>query len=328
MAFARESSGGEAAVLTRPSCSGSSRLLLPSQCGVKDPQHSLPPKNSMPRSRSGERTPRTAPAGNSVADHKSTAQPLNRDSHGGSAAKALDILEAVARHNRPPTASEVAAELDLPSPTGHRVVATLKELGFLKRDLNNSRLIEGDRLVSLALDVLAAAARRAPRHSILESLADETGETCNLGVSVNGKVVYLDRVETQWPLGLRFEPGSTVPIHCTALGKMFLSQWSSTRLNDFLRALTLTRYTANTITDPEQLVHALQRIRDDDFSIDNQEFMSGVVCIAVPIRNPRTRVCAGLAISAPEARLSLDKARSYVPLLQKTAQKLSLTLET
>lgn len=280
----------------------------------------------MPTSRLGERTQRRQTKDSPTSYRHSTKHP-NNEGHSGSASKALDILEAVAGHTRPPTASEIAAELDLPLPTGHRIVAALKELGFLKRDLDNNRLTEGDRLVELALDVLAAAAQRAPRHSILQALAEQTGETCNLGVSVNGKIVYLDRVETQWPLGLRFEPGSTVPIHCTALGKMFLSQLPSGRRNDFVRALPLTRYTANTITDPERLLDALHRIREESVSIDNQEFMSGVVCIAVPIRNPRGRVCAGIAISAPEARLSLDAARSYVPLLQMTANKLSLTLE-
>src|SRR3546814_7940826 len=91
---------------------------------------------------------------------------------------------------------------------------------LLKREPGGRRLIEGDRLVQLALKVLEAAAKRAPRHAILKSLSDAVGETCNLGVLAGHEMVYLDRVEAQWPLGLRFEPGSRVPLHCTAIGKM------------------------------------------------------------------------------------------------------------
>src|SRR3546814_2671527 len=78
---------------------------------------------------------------------------------------------------------------------------------LLKREPGGRRLIEGDRLVQLALKVLEAAAKRAPRHAILKSLSDAVGETCNLGVLAGHEMVYLDRVEAQWPLGLRFEPG-------------------------------------------------------------------------------------------------------------------------
>jgi DNA-binding IclR family transcriptional regulator len=55
----------------------------------------------------------------------------------------------------------------------------------------------------------------APRHAILEALSQRIGETCNFGVMADSHVVYLDRVESAWPFGLRFEPGSRVPLHCT-----------------------------------------------------------------------------------------------------------------
>lgn len=245
----------------------------------------------------------------------------------GTLAKALDIMEVVVGQNYPTSASEVSTILGLAKPTGHRVVGTLRDLGYLKREPESQRLIEGDRLVSLALDVLAAAARRGPRHSILQALAEETGETCNLGCPVSGQVVYVDRVETKWPLGLRFEPGSHVPIHCTALGKMFLGFMSQRLRQKYLSTLPLTRYTENTITDADQLREELDRIRDEGVAVDDQEFMSGVVCIGVPIRGPSGRVAAGVAISAPEARLTTDEARQHIGALQEAARKLALTFD-
>lgn len=252
-------------------------------------------------------------------------QPANDKA--GSMAKAFDILEAVVAQPRPPTAAEVATVLGLPKPTGHRIVAALKDLGFLNRELNNHHLIEGARLVRLALSVISAAAQRSPRHSLLEALADETGETCNLGVTVNGQVIYVDRVETHWPLGLRFEPGSHVPIHCTAIGKMFLSEMPEKRRRALINSLPLRRYTGNTITDPNKLRQELERIRAEGVSTDDQEFMSGVVCVAVPVRGSNNRVCAGVAISAPEARLTMDETRKHLPALRETARRLSLTFE-
>lgn len=241
----------------------------------------------------------------------------------GSTAKALGILEAVSDSAHPTSITEIAALLGLSKPTGHRIATALEEMGFLKREPAGRRLIEGDRLVRLAFNVLAAAAARGSRHGILEGLAATTGETCNLGVVLGNQVTYIDRVETHWPLGLRFEPGSRVPMHCTALGKMFLSQWSAKQQESFFAATPLVRYTDNTITDAEQLRRELARIRRESVSTDNQEFMSGVVCVAVPVSRPGGRMCAGIALSAPQARLTIERAREFVPVLREAAKRLS-----
>ncbi len=239
-------------------------------------------------------------------------------------AKALAIIERVAEHRgRPAAVLDVATMLGVPKPTAHRIAATLEELGFLKRDPAGRRLIEGDRLVRLAFDVLAAAASRAPPRSILEALAEATGETCNVGVLAGNQVTYIDRVESRWPLGLRFEPGSRVPMHCTAIGKLLLSEMGTKQRERFLISSPLSPYTHNTITDVAALRRELAGIRKSGISTDNQEFMSGVVCVAVPIKGAGGRVCAGLAISAPHARLTLDDALRYLPQLQDAARKLS-----
>ena len=245
----------------------------------------------------------------------------------GAVPKALRVLEAVAARKRPLSIAEIAAALDLPQPTAHRIVSVLEKLGFVGREPGKRRIVEGRRLVGLGLDVLQAAAGSGTRHAILASLAKKTGESCNLGVMAGGNVVYIDRVESHWPLGLRFEPGSRVPLHCTAIGKLLLSQLPEEPLEAHLANGPLTRYTATTITDPRRLKDELRRIRKQGYSTDNQEFMSGVVCIAVPVQGPRNgQACAGLAISAAEARLTLAGVKRFLPDLRQAAGKLSRSL--
>ena len=245
----------------------------------------------------------------------------------GAVPKALRMLEVVAGRKRPLSIAEIAAALGLPQPTAHRIVGVLERLGFLGREPGRRRIVEGPRLVNLGLNVLQAAASAGSRHAILAALAKRTGESCNLGVIADGNVVYVDRVESQWPLGLRFEPGSRVPLHCTAIGKLLLAQLPDAALEAQLANGSLTRYTATTITDTRRLKEELQRIRRHGYSTDNQEFMSGVVCIAVPVTGPRNGgVCAGLAISAAEARLTLTGVRRFLPDLRKAATRLARSL--
>ncbi|MEM8743495.1 MAG: IclR family transcriptional regulator [Pseudomonadota bacterium] len=244
----------------------------------------------------------------------------------GSIFKALHILERIVETPTPVSVAELATTLELSKPTTHRIATFLEDFGYLEREPDGRRFIESQRLIDLSLNVLFAAAQRPNRHGILEWVVEETGETCNLGIMDHGELVYLDRVEAEWPLGLRFEPGSRVPLHCTAIGKLFLSMQPDESLEALLKTLRLAKYTEMTKTDAGALRSNLAEIRKAGVSIDNQEFMSGVVCIAVPVFDPAGRMRAGLAISAPEARVSATRVLDYAPVLRAAAARMQTAM--
>ena len=241
--------------------------------------------------------------------------------------KAVAILEAMATVRRPLGVTEVGMLLGLPKPTAHRIVRMLESEGLLQREPGSRRFVPGARLVRLGLGVVAASMLSAPRHAILEALSQKIGETCNFGVMADNHVVYLDRVESAWPFGLRFEPGSHVPLHCTSMGKLFLSLMPAKKCALLLRSIPLYRYTENTIIDAARLEAELENIRSAEVSTDNQEFLAGVVCVAVPVRDNNKQPVAALAVSAPLARMTLQQGLQHVPLLQAAAEQLTLTID-
>ena len=245
---------------------------------------------------------------------------------GASTLKPFTFLEAIAQAQRPLSVSELSALLNVPQPTAHRIVHLLAGEGFLEREPGSHRYAPGSGLVRLGFGVVATSARAAPRRAILEALSTDVGETCNFGVRVGNHLMYLDRVEAVWPFGLRFEPGSRVPLHCTAMGKLFLSFMPSPQRRRLLNVAPLHRYTEHTIIDPLLLESELEEIRRNSVSTDNQEFLAGVVCAAVPVRASSGAVVAGLAVSAPLARMSLRRATQCIPLLRVAAEKMADTL--
>jgi IclR family transcriptional regulator, acetate operon repressor len=241
--------------------------------------------------------------------------------------KAVAILEAIATARRPLAVSEIGVLLGLPKPTAHRIARMLEKEGLLKREPGSRRIVPGARLVRLGLELVAASMQQAPRHAILEALSQQVGETCNFGVMAGSHVLYLDRVEAAWPFGLRFESGSRVPMHCTSMGKLFLSLFPPRKRALLLASIELHPYTANTITDPARLEREMEKIKRSGVSVDNQEFLAGVVCVAVPVRGPSGQTVAALAVSAPVARMTMEQAVQHVPQLQAAAARLSTTIE-
>ncbi len=239
--------------------------------------------------------------------------------------KTFGVLEAVVGSEKPLSVAELGLIAGVPKPTMHRIVRMLETEGLLQREVGQRRYGPGPRLFSFATSVSRASMRTAPRHAVLEWLGAETGETCVLGMMINTQVAYLDRVESPWPLGLRYAPGRRIPVHCTAIGKLLMAHMPRARRDQLLATLHLDRFTERTITTSGQLASALDHIRNQGYAIDDQEFLDGVVGVAVPVRSGAA-VVAGIGIAAPVARMSVDLAIGHVPRLQLASERLAATL--
>jgi DNA-binding IclR family transcriptional regulator len=239
--------------------------------------------------------------------------------------RALAVLEFVTGSERPVSLADVMASTALPKPTAHRILVMLERERMLQREPDGKRYVAGPRLTALARDVLLNSFQRGPRHAILQSLVQEIGETCNFTMLDGNEVVYLDRVEAHWPLRMVLQPGSRVPPHCTASGKLFLSLLPPRKRQRLIGAAPLKRYTANTITGAEPLEQALAAIREEKVGTDDEEFLAGLCAISVPVLDRRGRVCAAVAVHAPSARMNIDQARVHLPALRRAAAALATT---
>lgn len=239
--------------------------------------------------------------------------------------RAIAVLEAVAGADGPLGLAEIMAATALPKPTAHRILGTLESAGLIVREAEGKRYAAGPRLSALALAALTHAAWRTPRHAILQALVGDIGETCNLTLLDGTEVVYLDRVEAAWPLRLHFQTGSRVPAHCSASGKLLLALLPARERKRILAALPLPRHTAATLTDAPALDEALKRIRRDRLATDNEEYLAGTVCVAVPVESRSRRIPAALAVHAPTTRMTLAQALRHVPALRRAAARLADT---
>jgi len=242
----------------------------------------------------------------------------------GATARSFAILEHVAAARTPVDVLDIIATLKLPKATAYRLVDWFVTQGYLSREPGRRRLIVGPKLTNLAFGALSSSMRHDTPHVVLQRLVHTLNETCNIGTLLNGEVVYLDRVEAEhWPLRLHYTTGSRVPLHCSAIGKLFLALAPSPRRRRLLQSLELRQFTESTITESAKLDSELRQIRKEQVSFDRQEYLIGVVCMAVPVLGKNGEMLAALAIQAPEARMNVQSARKHLPALRHAAGELA-----
>ena len=233
--------------------------------------------------------------------------------------RVLEIIEAVSYASKPLSPLELSQELDIPKPTIHRLIQNLVDEGFVTVDIGGG-IIPGKRVRNLSVELWQHRQFFNERQLILHKLVDEIKETCGIAIPYHMDMIYTNRAKTSLPLQIYLPVGAKSPMWCTATGKLYLSRLSTSSRHKILQGLPLDKFTKNTITDIDALNTELDHIAETGIGIDNEEFISEMVAISVPILDKKSRYLASLYLHAPTIRVSLDELLTHAPRLQQAAQ--------
>lgn len=235
----------------------------------------------------------------------------------------FSLLEVVASKDQYFSLQSLVEETNIPKPTLHRMLQQLESAGLLERSVDSRQYGTGVRLRKLAENLLLNDTFHGARHGVLRALVNEVGESCNLTALSGSEVMYLDRVETPAPLRFYLHSGSRVPVHCSASGKLLLAGMAPSQRQRLLAHAPLEAFTPKTLTDLDALEEEIKQVKRQGYALDNEEFLPGLLCVAVlvPSISGRSNLC--VAVQAPIMRLSPAKALSLLPALQRAADALS-----
>ena len=240
--------------------------------------------------------------------------------------RTLLILEAVGQQTDPMTPAEIGRVIGLPKQTTHRLCNTLLDEGFLMRDERGRGLRPGRRARMMGAGVVHSSASHVTRHQVLMELSNQVRETVNFVVPEDRGMSYQDRVETDWPFRVELPVGTNVPFHCTASGKTYLASLPKAERRRLVHVMYLERKTGNTIIDPDALLEELTSIGKQGYAVDNEEFLEGMVAIAVPVFDNAGRYSASLAVHGPVQRISLEQAIAQKETMMAASRKLTDTI--
>ena len=234
--------------------------------------------------------------------------------------RAARLLSEVVHSSDPMTFTGLSAATGLAKSTTSRLLLALERNGLVRRD-DHGRFLPGEMFVSFAWRGGAEAGLVAVAQPFLERLGKATGETINLGVASNGMVEQIAQVDSTYLIGGTNWVGMSVPLHCSALGKVLVAYGAAQ-----LPPGPLERRTDKTITTEAALRADLATVRARGYAVTDEELEPGLIAVATPIRGYDGTVVAALSVSAPTNRLGKDGVAAVAGDCAEEAAGLSAVL--
>jgi DNA-binding IclR family transcriptional regulator len=240
--------------------------------------------------------------------------------------RALQLIEVFARSRGPLSITDLSKTLDLPPSTVHRLVQTLMTLSYVVQYPQSKRYGPGRGIAEVTRSMILKYEFTRHAQPFLERLVEQTGETANLAALYGSSAIYLNQVESPSAMRVSNNVGSLVPLHCTAVGKIFLADFAPRTLRDTLQHTGLNALTDRTISSRKLLERDLERVRVKGYALDDEEFTPGARCIAVALRGSSGATIAALGLSAPASRLELGRVPAFAALIRATAEEFAQQL--
>ncbi len=238
--------------------------------------------------------------------------------------RAFDVLEYFNINNKEVGVTELSKKININKSTLHGIMKTLVQRNYLKQNENNKYML-GTKLLELGVLVQKHFQVTDIPKKYLKDLVNKHKETVHVAVLEGNEVVFIDKLESSQSIRMVSEIGKRLPAHSTALGKVLLAHLPDKEKKQFTKK-KLKKVTFKTITDPDQLLEELDKIKEKGYAFDDEEVIKGVRCVSAPIRNHSGEVVAALSISGPAFRMDSKKTEELSHDIVKTAEKISQEL--
>lgn len=221
------------------------------------------------------------------------------------------------------TLSEIAGALEQSPATVYRVLTTFQGRGFADFDDQSQVWSIGAAAFLTGSQFLRRTSLVERARPIMRDLMEATGETANLGIERDGKVLFLGQVETHATIRAFFPPGTASAMHSSGIGKALLCRMDDKRQRQVLAAGQLEQFTPHTLTDPDAMIADLHATKARGYAIDGEERNIGMRCIAAPVYNVFGEAVAGISVSGPTSRITEDRIEALAEPVMEAAERLT-----
>lgn len=242
--------------------------------------------------------------------------------------RGLSILEAFDLDHSRMGITDLSLKTGLPKSTVYRLVQTLCELGYIIPKEEDNKYALGPRVISLGFAVLSSLELREVAQPYLMKLSQEVKETVNLAVLDGWKLIYVERIKTHQIVNINLHVGSRLELYNTAMGRILAAFQGQDWISQYLKYMEQTKEAKDYWKeDGKKLIDILEKVKKNDFSINNEELTPGLRSVAAPVRNREGLVVGAVNIAVSSSIYSLHRLKQeLISPLKETTQAISLAL--
>ncbi|MFJ7971540.1 IclR family transcriptional regulator [Psychrobacillus sp. NPDC096389] len=235
---------------------------------------------------------------------------------------AIDVLLALDSENSK-SIRELGQELDVSKSTLHRILQTFENRGLIKQDLNTMKYSLGLMILELGKGLKETNELRKIAYPLMEQLRDETGETIQLAIQEEDKIVILENIDGTNLYRLFSQSGMTFPLTYGNFGKIFLSRMDTKEILSIMEKHPLKKYSPQSIIDPELFLKKISEVKNAGICIGVDDPTEGAYSIICPIVNHRGETVAAISVAGVKTSIALENIKETEQLIRKTALSIS-----
>ncbi|HEX7910018.1 MAG TPA: DNA-binding transcriptional regulator KdgR [Paraburkholderia sp.] len=260
-----------------------------------------------------------------MADERADERGKERGESASSIGRVFAILGAIGDSGQIGI-SELSQRLAMSKTTVHRVIQTLKALGYVTQEIETERYRLTIRLFELGAKALESVDLVREADVEMRRIGEATREAVHLGAFDEDAIIYIHKIDADYGLRMQSRIGRRNPLHSTAIGKVLLAWMDPADAREVLSHVEFRKSTAKSLGSADAVLSILPRVRAQGYGEDNEEQEEGLQCLAVPVFDRFGRVIAGLSISFPTMRCGADTKSHYVTLLKRAGLAISTRL--
>lgn len=238
--------------------------------------------------------------------------------------KVFQIIEMMAQSREPLRLQDISLKVEMPASTTLRFINTLMTCGYANQNPNTLRYSLSLKFMHIGSLVSSQMSIRDIAHPYLVELSRKCDESVCLAIEQDKEIVYIDVIDgPDGMLKITQRIGKVAPIHSTGIGKLMLLNYDSKQINQIIAVKDLKALTPNTITSKEELLKELAKVKMQGYALDDEECELGARCLSAGIKDYTGKYVAGISVSGPISRMTMDYIETIKNIVIETADRVS-----
>ncbi len=240
--------------------------------------------------------------------------------------RAMMLLEALGDNEHGHRLTDLSRQTGLSLTTVHRLLTTLEQRRFVQFTASDNLWHIGRQAFAVGSAFIRDRNFAAPALPFLRRLRDQTRETANLGVVEDGEIVIINQIESREIMRAISRVGGRAPMVASGMGKAVLATYPSGDVTAVVNRHSLRKITHKTLACRNDLDEQLKAARRNRYSVDDEEFVQGLRCVAAAVYNNQSEVVCAISVSGLPVRMTWERIPVLGKLLADTAAELTQAL--